>query len=133
MNSSDARMRSTNDATSSGCPTNAARTTSAITGWSASRSGRMTTPSATCGDGLLVSGGKQLPVPFGDDLDGTISHLDGGLIVNRVPRHRHPGGPRFCVGHGVLRQVLVIQVRKHRELNQAQPAVATGGRLPEDE
>ena len=45
----DARMRSTNDATSSGCPTNAARTTSAITGWSASRSGRMTTPSATGG------------------------------------------------------------------------------------
>src|SRR5204862_2704157 len=51
MNCSDARMRSTNDATSSGCPTNAARTTSAITGWSASRSGRMTTPSATGGDG----------------------------------------------------------------------------------
>src|SRR5207247_5650592 len=51
MNSSDARMRSTKDATSSGCPTNAARTTSAITGWSASRSGRMTTPSATGGDG----------------------------------------------------------------------------------
>jgi hydroxyacylglutathione hydrolase len=44
-------MRSTNDATSSGCPTKAARTTSAITGWSASRSGRMTTPSATGGDG----------------------------------------------------------------------------------
>src|SRR5437868_12108579 len=51
MNCSDARMRSTNDATSPGCPTNAARTTSAITGWSASRSGRMTTPSATGGDG----------------------------------------------------------------------------------
>src|SRR5262245_25976564 len=51
MNCSDARMRSTNDATSSGCPTNAARTTAAITRWSASRSGRMTTPSATGGDG----------------------------------------------------------------------------------
>jgi hypothetical protein len=32
-------------------PTNAARTTSAITGWSASRSGRKTTPSATGGNG----------------------------------------------------------------------------------
>src|SRR4051794_25682710 len=58
MNCSEARMRSTNDATSSGCSTNAARTTSAITGWSASRSARMTTPSATAygcddlGDGV---------------------------------------------------------------------------------
>src|SRR5437660_8433279 len=51
MNCSDARIRSTNAATSSGCRTNAARTTSAITGWSTSRSGRTTTPSATSGDG----------------------------------------------------------------------------------
>lgn len=47
MNCSDARMRSTNDATSPGRLTNAARTTSAITGWSVSRSGRMRKPSAT--------------------------------------------------------------------------------------
>ncbi len=39
----------------------AARTTSAIAGWSASRSGRMTTPSATAGDGT----GQALPVDYG--------------------------------------------------------------------
>src|SRR6476660_2025253 len=51
MKCSDARRRSTNDATSSGWRTNAARTTSAITERSASHSGRMTTPSATGDDG----------------------------------------------------------------------------------
>jgi hypothetical protein len=43
--------------------------------------------------GLSVLGGEQFPVPLGDDFDGTIGHFDGGLIVNRVPRHRHAGGP----------------------------------------
>ena len=38
-------------------------------------------------------GGKQLPVPLGDDLDGAVGHFDGGLIVNRVPRHRHVPAP----------------------------------------
>ena len=33
------------------------------------------------------AGGKQLPVPLGDDFDGAVDHLDGGLIVNRVRRH----------------------------------------------
>jgi hypothetical protein len=28
-----------------------------------------------------VSARKQLPVPLGDDVDGTVGHLDGGLIV----------------------------------------------------
>ena len=60
-------------------------------------------------------------------------HFDGGLIVNRVPRHRHAGGPFFCVGHGIVRHVLVIQVRKHRKINQSQRFIATGGRLPADE
>src|SRR6478752_7679712 len=68
MNCSDARMRSTNVATSSGWSTNAARTTSAITGWSPSRSGRMTTPSATGGDGscedVRVVEGQFVPSGF---------------------------------------------------------------------
>jgi hypothetical protein len=72
-------------------------------------------------------------VPLGDDFDGAVGHFDGGLIVNRVARHRHVGGPFFCVGHGILRQVLVIQVRKHREINQSQRFIATGGRPPADE
>jgi hypothetical protein len=40
---------------------------------------------------LLVPGGKELPVPLGDDFDGTIGQFDGGLIVDRVARHRHAG------------------------------------------
>jgi hypothetical protein len=32
--------------------------------------------------------GKQLPVPLGDDFDGAVSHLYGGLVINRVRRHR---------------------------------------------
>src|SRR5215468_2423129 len=63
MNCSDARMPSTNDTTSSGCPTNAAPTTSAIAGWSASHSVRMTTPSTTCGD--ASRDGRQLAGRFG--------------------------------------------------------------------
>ena len=39
----------------------------------------------------------------------------------------------LCVGHGVLRQELVIQVREDREVDEAQRAVAPGGRLPPDE
>src|SRR5438067_6008002 len=76
---------------------------------------------------------EPFPVPLGDDFDGAVGYLDGGLIVNRVRRHRHTGGPFFCVRHGIVRQVLVIQVRKDREIDDAQRFVATGGRLPTDE
>jgi hypothetical protein len=31
-------------------------------------------------------GGNQLPMPLGDDFDGVVGHLHGGLIVNRVCR-----------------------------------------------
>ena len=54
-------------------------------------------------------------------------------IVDRVRRTWDPGRPSFCVGHGVLRQVLVIHVREDREVDDPQRAVATGGRLPPDE
>src|SRR5262245_26981407 len=60
------------------------------------------------------SRGKQPPVALGDDLDGAVGHLYGGLIVDRVRRARDPGGPPFCGGHRVLRQVLVIHVREDR-------------------
>jgi hypothetical protein len=33
---------------------------------------------------VSVLGGKQLPVPLGNDFDGAVSHFDGGLIVDRV-------------------------------------------------
>jgi len=69
---------------------------------------------------------------FGDDFDCSVDHLYGGLIVNRVRRHRHAGCPSFCVGHGVFRQGWVIEVREYREIDDAQGFVATGGRLPAD-
>jgi hypothetical protein len=34
-----------------------------------------------------VLGGKQLPVPLGDDFDGAVGHLHRGLIVDRVRWH----------------------------------------------
>ena len=72
--------------------------------------------------------GKQLPVPLGDDLDRAIAHFYGRLIVNRVPGHRQAGGPSFCVGHGIVRQIGMIQVRKYRKVHHAQRLMATGGR-----
>lgn len=27
---------------------------------------------------------EQFPVPLGDDLDGTVDHFEGGLVVDRV-------------------------------------------------
>src|SRR5689334_15044917 len=42
-------------------------------------------------------GCKQSPAPLGDDLDCAVDHFDGGLVVNRITRHRHAGGPSFCI------------------------------------
>ena len=33
-----------------------------------------------------VLGREQFPVPLGDDLDGTVDHFEGGLVVDRVRR-----------------------------------------------
>jgi hypothetical protein len=64
---------------------------------------------------VAALGGEQFPVPLGDDFDGTIGHSDGGLIVNPIRRAWDPRRPSFCVGHGIVRQVLVIHVRKDRK------------------
>src|SRR5437016_2819428 len=85
-------MRSTNDATSSGCPTNAARTTSAITAWSASRSGRMTTPSATGGDGnrgTLFAHTRHVAAVRGSSLSLAPSGSPDGLLPERVDGDGH--------------------------------------------
>src|SRR6266496_1475300 len=79
--------------------------------------------------GLSILGGEQFPVPLGDDFDCTIGHFDGALIINRVRRHWYPGGPSFCVGQGILRGSLVIQVRKQRKINQSQRSVVAGGQI----
>jgi hypothetical protein len=55
-------------------------------------------------------GVNNFQVSLGDDFDGAVDHLDRGLIVDRVRPARHGGGPSFCVGHRVVRHVLVIQV-----------------------
>ena len=36
----------------------------------------------------FASGVEQLPVPFGDDLNGAVDHFNGRLIVYCVRRHR---------------------------------------------
>jgi hypothetical protein len=61
---------------------------------------------------------------LGDDFDDAIDHFDGSLIVDRIRRYWYPGGPFFCVGHGVVRHIRVIQVRKQRKVNQSQHSVA---------
>src|SRR5215469_14605669 len=76
---------------------------------------------------------EEPPMPFGDNFDDTVHDLDGCLVVDRIPRHRHMRGPLFGVGHGVLRTHGVVQMREDRETNQAQRAVATSGRLPAHE
>src|SRR5438874_12745443 len=63
---------------------------------------------------LLPGWGEQLPVPLGDDVDGAVDHLDGGLIVNRVRRYWYPGGPSFDVGQRGVRHVLALEVRTSR-------------------
>src|SRR6266496_2664941 len=93
------------------------------------------TPARPSGRCLLArfacfrAGGEQLPVPLGDDFDGAVDDLYGGLIVNRVRRYWYPGGPSFYVGQGSVRHVLVHQVRKHREIDQSQRSVAARERV----
>ena len=79
------------------------------------------------------AGGEQLPVPLGDDADGAVDHLYGGVVVDCVCRIRQAGSPSFCLGHRVLRQSRVIQVREDREVDDAQRFVAAAGRPPADE
>src|SRR5256885_13787537 len=76
---------------------------------------------------------EQLPVPFRDDLDAAVGHLDGGLSVDGVCRTLYPGGPPFRLGHGVVRTVRAVEVREDGEIDDSQRAVITGVRLPADE
>ena len=74
--------------------------------------------------------GPELPASLGDDFDGAVDHLDGGLIVDHVGRHGEPGGPRFDLFRRARRQpVLAIEVREHGEIDQPQPLVAAGERF----
>jgi sterol 3beta-glucosyltransferase len=72
---------------------------------------------------------KQFPMAFGDNFDGVVDHFDGGLVINRVGRYWNLGSHSFHVGRGTFRVVLVIQVRKHRKVNQSQPLINDEGRI----
>ena len=69
---------------------------------------------------------EELPVPFGDHFDAAIGHFDGGVIVDRIRRHGHGGGPLFCVGHGIVRHFLMIDVRENRKLNRTKSSPMPG-------
>src|SRR5262249_8912296 len=72
---------------------------------------------------------ERLAVPLGDDLDGAVDRLDGGLIVDRVCRHRYAGGPFLDVGERRVRHVLALEMRKHRKIDQPERLIAGGQRI----
>src|SRR5579884_4393221 len=75
-------------------------------------------------DRTSVSGGKQRPVPLGDDVDGAVDHLNGGLVVDCIGRIAEARRPLFSGWKRVLRQVGVVQMRKDREIDHSQRVVA---------
>jgi len=64
-----------------------------------------------------LSGAEIPPLPFGDDIDLAVDHLDGGLVVDGVGRTADAGSPSFRVGHRVLRESRVVQVGEDREVD----------------
>ena len=73
------------------------------------------------------AGIEQLPLPLGDDFDGATDHFDRGLVVDCVRRDRQTGRPELRGGHRLVWRRLVVQVREHREVDEAQRSVVTGG------
>jgi hypothetical protein len=53
--------------------------------------------------------------------------------VPRTALTTETGRPLFRVGHGILRQFRVVQVRKDREIDHSKRFVAASRRLPVDE
>ena len=70
-------------------------------------------------------------MPLGDDVDGAVDHLDGGLVVYRVRRTRQAARP--ALRWPSCSTVLVIHVREDREVDDPKRFVAAGWRLPADE
>ena len=66
------------------------------------------------------AGIEQLPLPLGDDFDGATDHFDRSLVVDCVRRDRQTGRPELGGGHRVVWHCLVVQVREHREVDEAQ-------------
>jgi hypothetical protein len=74
-----------------------------------------------------------MPVTFRHDFDSATDDADGGLIVDRVRRAAEVGRPCLGVGEGVLRERLMVEVRKDREVDKTKRAVVSRRRLPPDE
>jgi hypothetical protein len=72
-------------------------------------------------------------VPFRDDLDAAVGHLDGGLSVHGVSRTLYPGGPAFRLGQALVRTIREVEVREDAEMDDSQHAVTASGRLPVSE
>src|SRR6476469_10619639 len=66
------------------------------------------------------AGIEQLPLPLGDDFDGATDHFDRRLVVDCVRRNRQTGRPDLRGGHRVVWHRLVVQVREHCEVDEAQ-------------
>src|ERR1700754_2401561 len=63
---------------------------------------------------------NELPLSFRDDFDSAIDHFDGSFVVDRVRRTADTCRPSFGGGHGVQRQIWVVQVREDREADESQ-------------
>src|ERR1700744_4029150 len=105
-------------------------------------------PLRECGVGLTVSARlgtrrrpsrpssttEVFPVPFRDDFDVAVDHLDGGLVVDGIGRILKGCRPFLRAGHRVFREGRIVQVREDREVDDAERAVVPGdGRLGLDE
>ena len=59
--------------------------------------------------------------------NGATDHFDRRLVVDCVRRNRQTCRPDLCGGHRVVWHRLVVQVREHCEVDEAQRSVVTGG------
>lgn len=76
-------------------------------------------------DAASRSGDKPSPDPLGNASNHAIADRDGGLLVDGTRLRSHNGHPPFGVGHGVVRQGLVTQMGKNRNVNDPEGFIAT--------
>lgn len=59
---------------------------------------------------------------FGNDLDFTVGHGDGGLIIDGIYRRWYLGSPFFSVNQRSVRVILVIKMRNQRKVDPSNSA-----------
>jgi hypothetical protein len=57
----------------------------------------------------------------GDDLHGSVRHLDRGLVVDRVRRSRDPGRPFLHLGQRRVVEALGVEVQAQSEVEEPEP------------